>query len=620
MPRKSTALPALFLLLIILPCELFAAENWIEVRSAHFTVYTPSSEKQARNIANQFEQIRALFHAAFPQLRTNPAQSVVILAVKGEKGMKELLPEQWEAKGHLHVAGLYQEGFDKHYVILQLDAEGENPYHVLYHEYTHSLLHLNFNHIPLWLDEGLAEYLGNVSFGEKESRIGTVDPSHLYVLQQNRLIPIDTLLAVTHESPYYNESNRASVFYAESWALVHYLMLNQEARQKQLMNHFLAAWTVSHDPIDAARQTFGDLKKFGLVIDGYVRQGSFYNGLVKNPESAADKQLPSRPVSPAELLALRGDFFIHHHRPDAGKPLLEDALKLDPSLALPHTAMASYYFQTQNAQGMQKEASEAIRSGDVGYYPPYLLAVSRWQMGIDNETLRQEVISDLQKCIELNSLFAPAYDLLSQTYATSPETQKEAISNAILAVRARPGELEYAFRLTELLLNNDRDVEAKTLADSISKAAYTSSEREMAGDLVARVANHKDQVANSVANNARSMLSGGAFELGTVAVPNSTSPTPGSDRPPDARKVLLGVDGTVATVDCSHKPEAKLTLNGPGGFLAYHVADVAKLSIAVPENGTAPECPQWIGRKVKLWFVFNPGDKSSGEVTKLNFQ
>jgi hypothetical protein len=295
-------------------------------------------------------------------------------------------------------------------------------------------------------------------------------------------------------------------------------------------------------------------------------------------------------------------------------------LKLDPSLALAHTSLASYYFQTQNAPEIQKEASEAIRLGDLGFYPPYLLAVSRWQMGIGSEALRQTVISQLEKCTELNPLFAPAFDLLSQTYATSPDTQKEAINNANLAVRARPGDLQYAFRLTELLLNNDRDAEAKTLADSIAKVAYTPSEIQMARDLVARVANHKNQVANNVSNNTRSMLSGGTFEVGTVAVPDSTSTTPGHDRPPDARKLLLGVDGTIATVDCSHKPKAKLTLNGPGGFLAYHVADISKLSISVPDNDTAPECSQWIGRKVKLWFIYNPGDKSPAEVSKLNFQ
>ncbi len=284
-PSPLRALFGLLFLSAFVPSCLTAADNWLEVRSAHFTVYTPAGQKEARNVASQFEQIRELFHVAFPTLQTDPAQPIVILAVKGEKGMKELLPEEWETKNHVHVAGLYQEGFDKHYVILQLDAEGNNPYHALYHEYTHSLLHLNFSHLPPWLDEGMAEYLGNAALGDKESSVGVISQSHLYVLHTNRLIPIDTLLTVEHDSPYYNEADRASVFYAESWALVHYLMLDPEARQKHLLTHFLEVWDKTHDQVEAARQAFGDLNKFANTINQYVHQNRFFpRGVQERPK------------------------------------------------------------------------------------------------------------------------------------------------------------------------------------------------------------------------------------------------------------------------------------------------------------------------------------------------
>jgi len=124
-------------------------QGWIEVRSPHFVVSSNAGEKEARRVADQFEQIRALFHTAFPNLRVDPAEPVLILAAKNENTMKLLLPEDWEVKGHVHPAGLYQQGEDKHYVILRVDSEGENPYHALYHEYTHALLHLNFTGLPL---------------------------------------------------------------------------------------------------------------------------------------------------------------------------------------------------------------------------------------------------------------------------------------------------------------------------------------------------------------------------------------------------------------------------------------------------------------------------------------
>jgi hypothetical protein len=102
-------------------------QNWVEVRSAHFVVATNGTEKDGRRIAGQFEQMRGMFHASFATFRVDVSQPIYILAAKNEATMKVMRPDEWEAKGHIHHAGMYQSGEDKDYVLLQLDAEGSNP-------------------------------------------------------------------------------------------------------------------------------------------------------------------------------------------------------------------------------------------------------------------------------------------------------------------------------------------------------------------------------------------------------------------------------------------------------------------------------------------------------------
>jgi len=355
---------AVFLALFGVSVAARADDNWVEVRSTHFTVATNAGEKEARRIVDQFELIRATFHSAFSGLRIDTAQPIVIIAAKNEGTMKLLLPEEWEDKKRVHHAGLYQPGPEKHYLILRTDQEGNNPYHTLYHEYTHALLHLNFTRIPLWLDEGMAEYLGNAILSDKkEVRIGVVDPGHLYVLQHNKLLPIEVLLSVDHNSPFYNEQNRVSVFYAESWAVVHYLMFDQEARQKQLFVRFLKAWDKSSDQIGAAREAFGDLKRFGQTIDSYARSTAFYNAVFKPSQEGTEKNYSVRTISRGELLALRGDFFVHHNRVEQAKPLLDQALKEEPNLAFAHEAMGFYHYRRREIENAQKEMAEALRLG-----------------------------------------------------------------------------------------------------------------------------------------------------------------------------------------------------------------------------------------------------------------
>ena len=630
---RLTAALSLLALSTLFPSPSLADDRWIEVRSAHFTVDTPAGEKDARKIADQFEQIRALFHGAFPQLRIDPAQPVVIIAAKNEKGMKDLLPEQWEVKGHMHAAGMYQQGFEKHYVILQLDAEGNNPYHALYHEYTHALIHLNFTNVPTWLDEGLAEYLGNAIIGDKESRVGVVDPGTLYVLQQNRPLPIETLLAVDRFSPYYNESNRVSIFYAESWALVHYLMLSPEARQKNLLTQFVAAWGANHDQLAAARQTFGDLKKFGQVLETYVRLGNFYNGVVKNSAEAVDRQATARPLPPAEVLALRGDFFAHHNRLEAAKPLLDEALKLDPSLPFTHSALGYFYYRKGDAEAVQKETREAIRLGDTSFFSPYLAATSMLQHGVlmsgsagEGDSLHQAAAL-LEKSHQLNPNFAPTCDALANVYSVSPDKQKAAIGASIQAVKLDPTVPQYAAHLITLLLANNRDADAKVLADKLLASAFTPSERQMAESTVRMVAEHKSQGDDGSAAQTPASNPAGTIVFQRRSAPNGAatssdgaSSATRSDRPAAAYQAVAGIDGVLADVDCSKSPTIAFALIANSGEIEYHIADVAKVVLANSSNGAVPGCEQWNGRRVKLWPTPSSNPKQPAEIARLTFQ
>src|SRR4029077_8949426 len=77
-------------------------DTWIQVRSQHFLVASDVGGKRARLIAQQFEQLRGVFHSSFPAFRADPGQPILIIAVKDEDAMKEWLPQYWQDKGLLH--------------------------------------------------------------------------------------------------------------------------------------------------------------------------------------------------------------------------------------------------------------------------------------------------------------------------------------------------------------------------------------------------------------------------------------------------------------------------------------------------------------------------------------
>ncbi len=593
-------------------------QGWIEVRSPHFVVSSNAGEKEARRIADQFEQIRGLFHAAFGNLRVDPAEPILILAAKNESTMKMLLPEEWEVKGHVHPSGVYQQGEDKHYVVLRLDSEGGNPYHALYHEYTHALLHLNFAALPLWLDEGLAEFYGNSRLGDKESKVGTIDQAHLYILGQNKLLPIETLLNVEQGSPYYNEANRASVFYAESWALVHYLMLDPEAHQQQLLKNFFAAWDKSGSQIEAAQQAFGDLTHLGEVIEAYSRQRMFRVALFKNGQQSAAKSYAVRSLPAGEILALRGDCATHRKMFEQARPLLDQAVQAEPNLAITHEALGYYLYRKDDESGADREMKRAIELGSTSFVAPYYHGLIVLRGGLTAPEMVQEAIKSLEKAAQINPQFAPAFEGLAQAYSTAPETQKQALDAGIRAVQLEPATHAYAINLVHLLSNANRDADARQMAQRILDKAASPEEAHEARAVLERIKEHEQWAAQMKAQSDAAASITAKAAVGTSGPATQTMTAPSTPIPLEK---LLAVEGLVRGIDCSHRPAITVTLNGGNRPLIFYAADFGTVGVTGAEEA-APgldACEKWKGRRVRIWFLMVKGKSYMGEITNLAF-
>lgn len=236
----------LLLLLPILTAALAPArdkaETWTEVRSPHFVVITNSSEKQGRRVADQFERMRSVFQVAFPKLQIDPGSPIIVLAIKDEKDFTALEPQAYLAKGSLKLGGLFLRAPDKNYVLMRLDAEGDHPYSVVYHEYTHLLLSKSAEWMPLWLNEGLAEFYQNSDIHEKDVSLGEPSAENLALLKQSKLLPLATLFTVDEKSPYYHEENKGSIF-SRSRGRSFTILCSKSARRR--LTDWATIWTSS---------------------------------------------------------------------------------------------------------------------------------------------------------------------------------------------------------------------------------------------------------------------------------------------------------------------------------------------------------------------------------------
>lgn len=603
----------------------------MEVRSPNFTVISNAGDKEARKVADQFEQFREMFHQSFPTLRVDLSTPLIIFAVKNEDSLKLLLPAYWEVKGRAHPAGFYIGGEDRHYVALQTDVQTENPYQIVYHEYTHAIINLNFRALPVWFNEGLAEYFGNSVIRDKYVEVGKVTSYHLRTLQQEHLIPIQTLFQADEHSPLYNEQDHTSMFYAESWAIVHYLMVDPSARKQQLLNTFLKDWDTSGDQLEAAQQAFGDLRKFEETIDLYARQPGFYFAKMKTEIHGDAKDYETRVLPLAEVEAQEGLFYAHTNRPKEAMAAVDEALKGDPNLALAHEARGFLAYSQHEFLPAGDEFTRAIELHSTDYFAYYFAAQAHLRNGPPAEEDRQKVIGYLETAIRMNPQFALGYVALANVYATDPNTRDKALELAGKAALMEPGNLFYATNYGFVLVNAGRTTDAKRLAASIQKNAKTPVDEANVERLLWVIKNREDYEREVAAANqsvsvpvtnteAGSHRAADAANASAPEQPNATSSTK-STRDTHQGENEWAVEGNVVLAACGDGPGrvavgvGKTTMNFR--FPSLNAIDV--VSTAKEDSGKAPACGNWKGRHVRLYFFKVKDKEFTGEVSTLQF-
>ena len=119
---------------------------------------------------------------------------------------------------------------------------------------------------PLWFSEGFAEFNANTSFEADGSMIvGYPANYRADGLTTDMRVSLRQLLDPEHAG----YPDDVSLIYSRGWLLTHMLILRQD-RAGQL-NAFLAAMNRGVSSMEAASQTFGDLKKLDTELDLYRR-------------------------------------------------------------------------------------------------------------------------------------------------------------------------------------------------------------------------------------------------------------------------------------------------------------------------------------------------------------
>jgi tetratricopeptide (TPR) repeat protein len=511
-----------------LDAEVRPRAGWLRLHSPNFVLLGDVGARDLRQVAERLEQFREAFGILFPKVIITTPTPTTVVVFKSHKSYEPLKPV-YQGKARKNIAGFFQAGPAINYVTLTLEG-GLDNLGIIYHEYVHLLVNNTVSGVPLWLNEGLAEYYRTFQVNDSGDRafIGRFQQDHVLLLRE-QFLPLQALVAVDHRSPLYNESSKASIFYAESWALVHYLILGEDQRFAKNTAAFAAALG-SGQPLDeAARSALGvtaaDLEK---GLRRYIGRDVFLSQKISfSDRIAKGAAVEPAPVSEADVHATLGDVFLQMDRKDDATAELTAALALDGGHGPAHASLGMLDVRERRWEASRAHFERAVGSQSANFLCHYYYGVALSQSALEGSPNADDlpvIERAFRRSIELNPAFADAYAQLSWLLGRAPERTEEAAQLMLKALTLAPGREDYLLGLGTLLSNAQDFVAAKQVLAPLAARAADEKVRDQARQRLAEMSRYEKERAAQEAR-ARITIDRPGGPASAASAPSAGSPT-----------------------------------------------------------------------------------------------
>jgi Tfp pilus assembly protein PilF len=276
------------------------------------------------------------------------------------------------------------------------------------------------------------------------------------------------------------------VFYVQSWALIHMLMMKPNDEGKSLQR-FVSLLEAGKAQKDAFQEAIGDLADIENQLAQYITRRSFQNLVFSTAPQTREDGFSSRKLSIAEVDAEIGNFQLWQRDMPAARIRIEQALKADPDSSLAHEGMGLVHFNDGKDQEALQEFERAVQLNERAYLPHYYAAMLSPQ-AVSNEATDQNTFrSSLLRVLELNPNFAPAYVELA-ALDIRQNNLKAALIRAQQAMGLAPSKAGYHILVARLRQAVGRGQEAgvldRTAAEVESERDETIAARQRLPDVV----------------------------------------------------------------------------------------------------------------------------------------
>ena len=398
---------------------------------------------------------------------------------------------------------------------------------------------------------------------------------NIALLRQHALLPLATLFTVDQKSPYSHEENKASIFYAESWVLTHYILINDYRDKTHRLTDYAELLTQNVPPVEAATRAFGDLHQLETALERYVQQANFYGFKTAASTQVDDSAFKVQPLAAVQAGALQADFLAYNERTADARSLFDRILHEHPNNVSAHETMGLLEFRQGHWDEAKKWYALAVQLDSQSYLAHYYYAAML--VNDPQPSSHDKVESSLRRAIKLNPSFAPAFDSLAVFLGTRHRNLEEAHLMGVTAVSLDPGNIRFRINEANVLMMMGQGPNAINVLRDAAKLAKTPQDVQTidnfltnAQEYVAAQEGRAQQPAIPEDARARVQASGSetASDAGTPTLVRRDTFV--------AKRPHQFLAGVLKSVDCD-APKMDLTVESGGKSLALHSENYYKI-------------------------------------------
>lgn len=410
-----------------------AQKKWQHYQSPHFELYSRNSDGSSRELLHNLELLHALFFSTFRFAERRPAE-VTVYYFQSDRELVAYKSANYAKDREL--AAYYKALPDRSIIALSAEYDLRQTQHIIFHEYIHHLFRATGEDPPVWYNEGMAELFSTIEIGSSGLILGKPLPGHVDRLAREDLLPLATLFAVDPQSSIYTQGQHTGLFYAESWALLHYSFFGKDGPTQERLDDFLRFAAAQRWKLDGSaglqavfRQKVGiDYLAMEKLLERYVRTGRYAARKLPQPKIAPPESYLQRAVSREEMRERLAELALRVNRDPRGKLALLQALEKNPANFRALESLGADALIDGDEITSRERWERAIAAGSRNpalYHEFALFEGRRWFSQFDYYfRLSEEKTEELRKLLLRSIECAPdqvvAYELLAWVEATAP--------------------------------------------------------------------------------------------------------------------------------------------------------------------------------------------------------